>query len=177
MYDKYLTYAGVDLKKARASENEDVPGAKPGFKMEDAEMYAENDTGTASDAGGEKRAKPEADESSAPNGEEGDKGKPQSTPEDPLSLGKLSEKYETGGRGAGTVSTGKGDPGGVSYGLYQMTSKNHETGETGGTVEQYVESDDFPIGGKSFLKSILKSSERASTPSSRKRITDQQRPL
>jgi len=52
MYDKYLSYAGVDLEKARASENEEVPGAKPGFKMEDAEMYAENDTGTVSDAGG-----------------------------------------------------------------------------------------------------------------------------
>lgn len=44
----------------------------------------------------------------------------------------------------GTVPTGKGDPGGVSYGLYQMTSKNHETGEIGGTVKQYVESDSFP---------------------------------
>jgi hypothetical protein len=52
MYDKYLSYAGVDLEKARASENQEVPGAKPGFKMEDGEMYAENDTGTISDAGG-----------------------------------------------------------------------------------------------------------------------------
>ncbi len=56
MYDKYLGYAGVDLEKARASENEDVPGAKPDFKMKDAEMYAENDTGTMSDAGGEEKA-------------------------------------------------------------------------------------------------------------------------
>ena len=39
------------------------------------------------------------------------------------SLGKLSEKYESGGRGPGTVSTGKGDPGGVSYGTYQLASK------------------------------------------------------
>ena len=38
-------------------------------------------------------------------------------------LGALSAKYETGGRGPGTVSTGKGDPGGVSYGSYQMASK------------------------------------------------------
>jgi murein DD-endopeptidase MepM/ murein hydrolase activator NlpD len=38
-------------------------------------------------------------------------------------LGKLSAKYETGGRGPGTVSTGAGDPGGVSYGSYQMASK------------------------------------------------------
>ena len=38
-------------------------------------------------------------------------------------LGKLSEKYESGGRGPGTVSTGRGDPGGVSYGTYQLASK------------------------------------------------------
>jgi hypothetical protein len=38
-------------------------------------------------------------------------------------LGSLSEKYESGGRGPGTVSTGKGDIGGVSYGTYQLASK------------------------------------------------------
>lgn len=38
-------------------------------------------------------------------------------------LGALSAKYETGGRGPGTVSSGAGDPGGVSYGSYQMASK------------------------------------------------------
>jgi murein DD-endopeptidase MepM/ murein hydrolase activator NlpD len=38
-------------------------------------------------------------------------------------LGALSAKYETGGRGPGTVSTGAGDRGGVSYGSYQMASK------------------------------------------------------
>lgn len=38
-------------------------------------------------------------------------------------LGTLSAKYETGGRGPGTVSTGAGDPGGVSYGSYQMATK------------------------------------------------------
>jgi len=38
-------------------------------------------------------------------------------------LGSLSAKYETGGRGPGTVSSGAGDPGGVSYGSYQMASK------------------------------------------------------
>ncbi|MGR4862150.1 LysM peptidoglycan-binding domain-containing protein [Caulobacter sp. LARHSG274] len=35
-------------------------------------------------------------------------------------LGVLSERYETGGRGPGTVSSGHGDPGGVSYGVYQL---------------------------------------------------------
>ncbi len=38
-------------------------------------------------------------------------------------LGELSSKYETGGRGPGVVSTGSGDPGGVSYGSYQMATK------------------------------------------------------
>jgi hypothetical protein len=38
-------------------------------------------------------------------------------------LGALSERYESGGRGPGTVSSGLRDPGGVSYGLYQLASK------------------------------------------------------
>ena len=46
-------------------------------------------------------------------------------------LGELSAKYETGGRGPGTVSTGSGDPGGVSYGSYQMATKM-------GTVTRFV---------------------------------------
>jgi LysM repeat protein len=37
-------------------------------------------------------------------------------------LGSVSERYESGGRGPGTVSTGAGDPGGVSYGVYQLSS-------------------------------------------------------
>jgi len=39
---------------------------------------------------------------------------------DDTQLGALSEQYETGGRGPGTVSSGNGDPGGVSYGTYQL---------------------------------------------------------
>lgn len=53
-------------------------------------------------------------------------------------LGKLSEEFETGGRGPGTVSTGVGDAGGVSYGSYQMTSKH------GGTVLRFVSQPAFP---------------------------------
>ncbi len=53
-------------------------------------------------------------------------------------LGKLSEKYETGGRGPGVISGGTGDPGGVSYGCYQMTSKPN-----GGTVKAFVSQPDF----------------------------------
>ena len=37
-------------------------------------------------------------------------------------LGGLSERYESGGRGPGTVSTGTNDPGGVSYGTYQLST-------------------------------------------------------
>ncbi|HWS54049.1 MAG TPA: LysM peptidoglycan-binding domain-containing protein [Pyrinomonadaceae bacterium] len=67
---------------------------------------------------------------------------PPPQPQPPASrvLGKLSERYETGGRGAGTVSTGAGDAGGVSYGSYQMTSKPN-----GGTVKRFVSQPDFPF--------------------------------
>jgi len=52
-------------------------------------------------------------------------------------LGILSAKYETGGRGPGTVSSGAGDPGGVSYGSYQMATKT-------GTVKSFVTQSSFP---------------------------------
>lgn len=52
-------------------------------------------------------------------------------------LGKLSAKYETGGRGPGTVSSGAGDPGGVSYGSYQMASKM-------GVPQRFVSQPGFP---------------------------------
>jgi LysM repeat protein len=54
-------------------------------------------------------------------------------------LGSLSSKYETGGRGPGTVSSGVGDAGGVSYGSYQMTSK-----PKGGTVARFIADGAFP---------------------------------
>ena len=52
-------------------------------------------------------------------------------------LGTLSAKYETGGRGPGVVSSGVGDPGGVSYGSYQMATKT-------GTAKRFVTQSDFP---------------------------------
>ncbi len=52
-------------------------------------------------------------------------------------LGALSAKYETGGRGPGTVSTGAGDRGGVSYGSYQMASKL-------GVATRFVKQNNFP---------------------------------
>lgn len=38
-------------------------------------------------------------------------------------VGSISGKYESGTRGVATVSTGKDDPGGVSYGKFQLASK------------------------------------------------------
>jgi LysM repeat protein len=65
---------------------------------------------------------------------------PQPQPSAGRVLGKLSEKFETSGRGPGTVSGGQGDPGGRSYGSYQMTSKPN-----GGTVKRFVSQPDFPF--------------------------------
>ena len=59
---------------------------------------------------------------------------------EPHELGTLSMQYETGGRGCGVVSGGHGDPGGVSYGSYQMKSV-----PKGGTVVNFVCQDDFPF--------------------------------
>lgn len=52
-------------------------------------------------------------------------------------LGKLSERYESGGRGPGTVSSGVNDPGGVSYGTYQLASKT-------GTLGDFLEAEGKP---------------------------------
>jgi len=49
-----------------------------------------------------------------------------------MTVGSLSAKYEA--RGSGTVSTGKGDKGGVSYGTYQMKSE----GKNGGVVGAFM---------------------------------------
>lgn len=48
-------------------------------------------------------------------------------------LGQTSAQYESGGRGPGTISTGRGDKGGVSYGAYQLSSAE-------GTVQEYLAS-------------------------------------
>jgi hypothetical protein len=150
MYDKYLSYTGVDIEKARASENKNIPGAKPGFKMKGTEIYTEKNTGVINDTGEKKNAElqiPEGQDEIYKGNQYRGKVKPKKTEpttEDIQKLGKLSEKYETGGRGVSTVSSGKGDPGGVSYGLYQMTSVNPDTKKVGGTVEQYVNSNSFP---------------------------------
>jgi hypothetical protein len=38
-------------------------------------------------------------------------------------LGSISAEYESGGRGVSTISSGEGDPGGVSYGTHQLASR------------------------------------------------------
>ena len=43
-------------------------------------------------------------------------------PQDKPEVGSLSAQYESGTRGPGTVSTGNGDIGGVSYGSYQLST-------------------------------------------------------
>lgn len=47
-----------------------------------------------------------------------------------MALGDLSKKYESNG-GPGCISTGAGDAGGKSYGMYQMASKQ-------GVVHEYI---------------------------------------
>jgi len=49
------------------------------------------------------------------------------------SLGELSRQYESGKRGVHTVSTGRKDPGGISYGEHQLATKT-------GTMAKYVSS-------------------------------------
>lgn len=51
-------------------------------------------------------------------------------------LGQTSKLFESGGGGAGTVSSGKGDHGGASYGTYQMSSSQ-------GTVQNFLKSSKY----------------------------------
>ena len=39
-------------------------------------------------------------------------------------LGSIAEKYESGGKGVGFISSGKDDPGGQSYGKHQLSTKD-----------------------------------------------------
>jgi len=57
------------------------------------------------------------------------------TTQDPDRIGYLSSKYESPGAAPGTVSSGKNDPGGVSYGSYQLSYSK-------GTLQGFLASDD-----------------------------------
>lgn len=48
-------------------------------------------------------------------------------------LGSLSAKYESGGKGVSTISSGADDPGGVSYGAHQLASQT-------GTMSAFINS-------------------------------------
>lgn len=48
--------------------------------------------------------------------------------------GDVSKKYESGGLGVTSISSGRGDAGGVSYGTYQLSSKT-------GTMDAFLASD------------------------------------
>ncbi|WP_203529588.1 hypothetical protein [Pseudodesulfovibrio sp. JC047] len=166
MYDKYLGYAGVDFEKKQAVENEEVPGFKPGFKMEDGVMLAAKDDDIVSDAGSKEEGMQPVED--AAGNEENEKSKNEEMYEQyfdkegaakiPASsyqyfpkkasfesqdeLGKLSEKYESGKDGSHAISSGKGDLGGKSYGKYQMTSRHN--GKVGGSVQAFVTWEEFP---------------------------------
>lgn len=50
-------------------------------------------------------------------------------------LGKTSKRYESGSGGPATISSGVGDPGGISYGSYQLST-------TKGTLAKYLKYSD-----------------------------------
>ncbi len=52
-------------------------------------------------------------------------------------LGQTSAQFETGNRGPGFISTGKGDLGGKSYGLYQLSSTQGSLAEYVGQSDKY----------------------------------------
>jgi len=71
-----------------------------------------------------------------------------------LGVGSLSAIWESGKRGAGAISNGKGDPGGGSYGIYQLSLKK-------GYVDRFLENEgklystllgDYKVGSKMFNK-------------------------
>lgn len=53
-----------------------------------------------------------------------------------MRLGHIAAKYESGNAGVGTISSGKGDPGGKSYGVFQMALKT-------GTLKKYIRQSDY----------------------------------
>ena len=53
-----------------------------------------------------------------------------------MNIGDVVKKYESGSSGPGTISTGKGDPGGKSYGTYQLSLNT-------GTLNAYLKSSKY----------------------------------
>jgi hypothetical protein len=59
-------------------------------------------------------------------------------------LGDTSKLYESGLGGVAIISSGKGDKGGVSYGAYQLSSKE-------GTLNEYLNNPAYGNYGKQFI--------------------------
>lgn len=73
------------------------------------------------------------------------------------SLGVVSERYETGGNGPGTISSGKNDAGGKSYGLYQFASKRGRLKtSTVSVLQEFLDTTGY---GKQFAGLALASTE------------------
>lgn len=84
-------------------------------------------------------------------------------------IGILSEKYEVGKGGVGTISSGKGDPGGKSYGTWQLSSNagtlgafvKYSNGEIGEQLRKYpLTSPDFDRAWKSIANQDPKGFEK-----------------
>jgi hypothetical protein len=58
-------------------------------------------------------------------------------------IGAIAEKYESSGRGAGTISSGHGDYGGQSYGTYQLASRGGQSSTAAKYARQSKYSDEF----------------------------------
>jgi hypothetical protein len=58
----------------------------------------------------------------------------------PIGLGAVAAQFESGAGGAGTISTGKGDLGGKSYGAFQLAGRG---GAKGNEVEQFLKASGF----------------------------------
>lgn len=58
----------------------------------------------------------------------------------PIGLGSVAAQFESGAGGAGTISSGKGDLGGKSYGAFQLAGRG---GAKGNEVEQFLKASGF----------------------------------
>jgi hypothetical protein len=71
---------------------------------------------------------------------------PAGPPADPRQarLGWLAIRYETSGKGSATVSSGRDDPGGVSYGAFQLKSRESD-GRVGARIAEFLRSEGAPF--------------------------------
>jgi len=126
----YKIRSGDTLSKIAARHNTTVDALVKANKLKDPNKISAGQTLKIPDGFDAKPTRPTPAPRKGAQGDRFEPGKTTSpsgstTPSKPAAneeLGGLSRKYEA--RGPGTVSTGKGDNGGVSYGSYQFASKN-----------------------------------------------------